>query len=348
MPRRENTFRVDYSQFPKLLSHEEIHKFIGKELGLTRENVLQLQPSRRLGCTFVKVNDFQLAEKIVQQHDNKHDFVFDGKTYKIRITMEDGSVEVKLLELPESVTNDQITDFLAEYGEVISIRDLLWDDRFSEFGGVKTGVRVARMIVTKNIPSLVTIQGEETALRYKGQRQTCLHCHEFVHIGIPCVQNKKLLVQKLAADQSYASVTKSKPSEPLQNKQTNPSKPTKGPRTIGLNDIAGQHPSLLGVSEMQTPVPNKKHTMPPPATPATMKPSTSQAVIQLSPISVPNAITSHRRPDGNETDCSQTSQTSNNSRRSRRQPPGKKMRHSGEDTITAEHEHVRISDDECI
>ena len=200
MPRRENTFRVDYSQFPKPLSHDEIHKFVGKELGLTRENVLLLQPCRRFGCTFVKFNNLELAEKIVEQHDGKHEFVVDKKTYKLRIALEDGAVEVKLLELPESISNEQIADFLADYGEVLSVRDLLWDDRYNDFSGIKTGVRIARMVVTKNIPSLVTIQGEETTVGYKGQRQTCLHCHEFVHIGIPCVQNKKLLVQKLSVD----------------------------------------------------------------------------------------------------------------------------------------------------
>ena len=72
MPRRENTFRVDYSQFPRQLSHEEIHKFVGKELGLTRENVCLLQPSKRLGCTFVEVNNLELAERIVRDHDNKN------------------------------------------------------------------------------------------------------------------------------------------------------------------------------------------------------------------------------------------------------------------------------------
>lgn len=182
MSRRKNTVRVDYSHFPKQLSHDEIHKFIAKELGLTRENVLQLQPSRRLGCTFVKVINLELAEKIVEQHDGKHEFVFDGKSYKLRITMEDGAVEVKFFDLTECVSNEQVAAVLAECGDVIYVRDLVWDNRYSDFGGVKTGVRVARMIVTKNIPSLVTIQGEETAVGYKGQRQTCLHCHEFVHM----------------------------------------------------------------------------------------------------------------------------------------------------------------------
>ena len=361
MPRRENTFRVDYSQFPKYPSHDEIHKFIAKELGLTRENVLQLQPSKRLGCTFVKVNNLELAEKITEQHDGKHEFVFDGKPYKLRITMEDGAVEVKFFDLPEGVSNEQIEACLVEYGDVIYVRDLLWDDRYGDFGGVKTGVRIARVVVTKNIPSLVTIEGEETAVTYKGQRQTCLHCHEFVHIGIPCVQNKKLLVQKLAADQSYANVAKGKPKTPVPNKPQSPSLNAMRLRTdvpaTGKPSTSGLPSSFPAPNKTQT-VPTKpKTSMPPPATPAAAasKPSATQAFLQLISATTPSDLNpSHHKTDGSETD---SSQASNNTRRSRRQPPGKKMRHSGENTntntittssittsTTTEHDHASVSD----
>lgn len=324
MPRRENTFRVDYSQFPKQLSHDEIHKFVGKELGLTRENVLLLQPSRRLGCTFVEVNSLELAEKIVHQHDNKHEFVFDGKVYKLRIMMEDGAVEVRLFDLSNDVSNDEISEFLAEYGDVLNIRDLLWDER-SPFGGVKTGVRIARMVVKRNIPSLVTIRGEDTAVGYKGQRQTCLHCQEFVHVGIPCVQNKKLLVQKLAADQSYANVTKQqpsvKPNDHRQNTQAN----------------------ILRQSTSTNTSQSTTNQMPPPASKSAG--AGVQAVVHTQPSPTPiGSFTSLRKADGNETDSSQTSCQSSSSRKlrshGRSSPPGKKMRPSNEA------KHDRVSGDE--
>ena len=318
MPRRENTFRVDYSQFPKQLSHEEIHKFVGYELGLTRENVLLLQPSRRLGCTFVEVNNLALAEAIVEQHDSKHEFVFDGKAYKLRITMEDGSVEVRLYDLSSEISNEQIAEFLTEYGEVLHVRDLLWDER-SPFGGVKTGVRIARMIVRKNIPSLVSIQGEDTAVGYKGQRQTCLHCQEFVHVGIPCVQNKKLLAQKLTADQSYASVTKQS-ALPTKTK-----KPPHAPPMLSKPQIH-QTPSSQSSSKQAQEVrvvaeaAPKNSTMAPPAVPLAREKSPA----------------TQRKADGNETDSSQSSCNSSSSRRlrSRRSPPGKKMRHSEHEANT--------------
>lgn len=322
MPRRENTFRVDYSQFPKLLSHEDIHKFVVKELGLTRENVLLLQPSRRLGCTFVEVNTLQLAETIVSQHDNKHEFVFDGKSFKLRITMEDGAVEVRLFDLSNDVSNDQIAEYLSEYGDVLSVCDLLWDER-SAFGGVKTGVRIARMVVKKNIPSLVSILGEETAVSYKGQRQTCLHCQEFVHVGIPCVQNKKLLVQKLAADQSYASVAKQLA---MAKQSAKPNLPPPPERNEHPN--TSRRPDAKQILETKTvPAIQQKKVMAPPAIlPGYQKTTAPQATIHLSslPISIGD------KTDGNDTDNSLASQHSHTNRRTRsqRSPPGKKIRHN--------------------
>lgn len=335
MPRRENTFRVDYSQFPSQLSHDEIHKFVGEKLGLTRENVILLQPSRRLGCTFVEVNNLELAERIVREHDNKHEFVFDGKVYKLRISMEDGAVEVRLFDLSNDITNDQIGEFLADFGDVLNIRDLLWDER-SAFSGVKTGVRIARMVVKKNIPSLVTIRCEDTAVGYRGQRQTCLHCQEFVHVGIPCVQNKKLLVQKLVADKSYANVTK----QPAVSK---PTKPIIPPPKVPQPQVQQHSVRLLNAKPHETrTTPKQSTTMPPPAS----KPSTTHSADRISPNVMPigSIITSHKKSDGNDTDSSQASCSSNNSRRlrSRRSPPGKKMRHSDEIII----EHGRGSGDE--
>lgn len=331
MPRRENTFRVDYSQFPKQLSHEEIHNFVGKELGLSRENVLLLQPCRRLGCTFVEVNNLELAETIVRQHDNKHEFVFDGKAYKLRILMEDGAVEVRLFDLSGAISNEQIAEFLTQYGDVINVRDLLWDER-TAFGGIKTGVRIARMIVKKNIPSLVSIRGEDTAVAYKGQRQTCLHCQEFVHVGIPCVQNKKLLVQKLAADQSYANVAKQTAPSHKSVKPTShkPLEPLTQAHSSGRMNAKPKDPSTTAAQQT--------NIMAPPGVTLTGP----QPVIQITPI--PNPTTAHRKADGNETDSSQASRGSSSSRRlrSRRSPPGKKMRHSEETS----NEHGRVSGDE--
>nr|XP_029717246.1 uncharacterized protein LOC115260430 [Aedes albopictus] len=205
--------------------------------------------------------------------------------------MEDGAVEVRLFDLSNDVTNVHIAEFLAEYGDVLHIRDLLWDER-SAFGGVKTGVRIARMVVKKNIPSLVTIRGEDTA-------------------------NKKLLAQKLVADKSYANVAK----QPAPTKRADPNNP---PQKVLSNSSQCSNAVTTG-----TRAPPKLNTMPPPANkPSGPPPDIPTAPLPSST----GILNTTRNSDGNDTDSSHVSCSSNSSRRlrSKRSPPGKKMRRNDE------------------
>ncbi|XP_058827423.1 uncharacterized protein LOC131687359 [Topomyia yanbarensis] len=91
-------------------------------LGLKKEDVKRLQCHRGGACAFVKVSDLALEQKVVDEHDEKHDVELDGKKHKLRITMEDGSVEVKVFDLPEDVSEEKIADFLSTYGDVLTIQ----------------------------------------------------------------------------------------------------------------------------------------------------------------------------------------------------------------------------------
>ena len=143
----------------------------------------------------MKASDLELAQKVVEENDEKHEVELDGKKYKLRITMEDENVEVKVHDLPEDVSEEKIVEFLSAFGEVLSIRELTWGEGF-DFGGIPFGLWSARMIVQRNIDSWVTIDGEQAFVVYKGQLQSCRHCKEQSHSSISCVQNKKLLIQK--------------------------------------------------------------------------------------------------------------------------------------------------------
>lgn len=233
--RRENTFKIDYSNFPLKPSYEKIHSFCRTVLGLKREDVIRLQCHRGGVCAFVKVKDLALAQKVVDEHDEKHEVESEGKKYKLRITLEDGSVEVKVYDLPEDVSEAKVVEFLSAFGEVLSIRELMWGDGY-EFGGIPLGIWSARMVLKQNIDSWVTIDGEQAYILYKGQLQSCRYCHEQAHAGISCVQNKKLLVQK-----SYANVAKQAPARQLQKKQPG----TKPPASTSPRTKPTDHPSAV-------------------------------------------------------------------------------------------------------
>lgn len=211
MARRENTFRIDFANVPKKPSYEEVHNFVASELGLQRHQVQRIQCSRSASCVFVKVTDLELAQKICEEHNEKHDIEVDGQRYALKIRMEDGTVEVKLFDLPDDISENCISEFLSAFGEVLSVREQMWSDQYT-FGGASTGVWIARMLVKRNIPSYVVIDGETTYCSYYGQLQTCKHCGDYVHNGASCIQNKKLQIQKMSADQTtkqtYSNVAK--------------------------------------------------------------------------------------------------------------------------------------------
>lgn len=260
MLRRENTFRIDFTDIVKKPTYDEVHHFILSNLGLKREQIERIHCSRYFGCAFITVSDLETALKAVKEHDSMHELEADGKRHIIRITMVDGTVEVKLYDLSIDVTNEAITDFLSEYGEVYSVHEKLWESKYI-FGGIPSGVRAVKMLVKQNIPSVVTIDGETTYLSYFGQKQTCRHCSEFVHNGVTCIMNKKLLVQKLAADQkniSYANATKSVP-KPKQTKLLGPKAPEPKPGTS--KPPAPKHPeerqTIAKPQEQQQPTTSK-------------------------------------------------------------------------------------------
>ncbi|KAL9697578.1 hypothetical protein quinque_001019 [Culex quinquefasciatus] len=113
--------------------------------------------------------------------------------------------------------------FMSAYGEILSVRELVWEEKY-ELAGLKTGVREVKMILKHQIKSFISIEGQHTYVTYIGQQTTCRHCGEYSHSGIPCTQNKKLLLQKVSVNErlkdakkptgksSYADALMTKPS----------------------------------------------------------------------------------------------------------------------------------------
>lgn len=197
--RRVNTFRIEFANLSKKPSFENIHRFIAEALGLSKTQVVRVQINHYLWCAFVKCVDLETAQSIVQQHDNRHEIEVSGKKIKLRILMEDGAVDVRLHDLSEDVTNEAIVEHMSNYGQVLAIEELAWSEKYA-FDDIPSGIRSVKMILKSQIKSYITVEGETTYVTYFGQKHTCRHCNEYIHSGIPCTQNKKLLVQKVSVN----------------------------------------------------------------------------------------------------------------------------------------------------
>lgn len=279
----------------------------------------------------MKVVNLEFAQKIVAEHDDKHETEVDGKVYKLRITLEDGSVEVKLTDLSEDISNEQISEYLSSYGEVLSVTEQLWDSKY-RFAGLPTGTRIVRMVVKRNIESYITIDGQTTNVVYFGQLHTCRYCSEFVHNGISCVQNKKLLVQKTYANVAKQTDVSPSATKPVATKNKMPfsklfgakSREATASRKVNSND------SLSAVAKPSIPDPVDRATKPNPT-------EQSNSLMPPPAVSQGNQSTCRKSPrqasDGNDTD---NSTTSNNGKRRSARVPGKKLRQNYDDDTNEE------------
>lgn len=340
MKRRENTFCIDFSSIPKKPSYEELHLFISTQLGLKRGEVQRIQCSRSSGCAFVKVSELELAQQIVHEHDSKHEIEVDGQRYALRLRMEDGAVAVKLFDLSEGTTRQQIVEYLSAFGDVLSADPEMWDDRFV-FGGIATGVWIIKMMIVRNIPSYITIDGDSTYVSYYGHRHTCKHCGEYVHNNTSCVQNKKLLMQKLssllAAKPTYANVTKTRASAFSTAKKQLPKGPTTRDATTNnkqgashthddRNTDVTMEPKIDKVVPVDTEL-----TITDDAMTSNMQTLTVPAAAQTKLFRTPwlpstSSERGQKSSKGKDEDTDDST-TSTSSRRSHGRPPGKKQKH---------------------
>lgn len=320
---RINTIRIDYGALPNKPSLTKVQKFCSEKLGLKRGEVIRIQNSRVLNVTFVTVIDLNLANKLCEEHGHNHEMTgADKKQYPVTISMEDGTVLVKMYDLSTDVSNDAVAKFLEQYGDVHDVyEDQLGDDQ--EFAGAYTGIRIAKMVVKQNIPSWVTINGELTQLSFFGQRQTCRHCYDFLHVGVGCVQNKKLLVQK-----TYADAAK-QPAKPQPSKTKLPPPPTV-PKLLSAD---GKKKQLAGPSKpSKDKSTDEKPAGIPDKTAATVDKNCSQFLKPLPPAEPQECSQSQPLPaggeeminlaaesksDGNETDSSTTSRRSKRNKNKR-------------------------------
>lgn len=187
---RSNTFKVDFNNFKTRPSFADIHSFVNGTLGLRPDQLVRLQMHHVHNCAYIKCIDQQTAEMVVNLHNEKHHIVVDGVQNKVHLSMDDGCILVKVHDLSENVTNDDITVSLKQYGEVHYVKEQVWGSTFA-YKGISSGVRIAKMTLRRHIKSVITIQTEQTLISYKNQPKSCLHCLQPIHPGKTCTDNRK-------------------------------------------------------------------------------------------------------------------------------------------------------------
>lgn len=209
LTRRVSTIKVDFSNLPTKPPPNEVIDFITAKLGLNVEQISRIHLRTSSTAAHVEIKDPNIALDIVEKHDGRHEMSCQDKLFPIVISMDDGSTIVKIHDASVYVTNTDIAEYMSNFGEVISVTEGIWSKAFA-CAGLPNGFRYVRMIIKKQIPSYIHINGETTLATYRGQQPTCRKCDNAVHHGMTCVQNRKLTIQKTSVNErlhTYASVT---------------------------------------------------------------------------------------------------------------------------------------------
>ena len=90
---------------------------------------------------------------------------------------------VNVAGIPFEVPDNVIVNVFSRFGEVKEVRMNYYNVGLK---GIATGTRKIKMIVKKNIPSVIKVGTKTLNVAYEGQTRTCYKCGLDTHMGDDC------------------------------------------------------------------------------------------------------------------------------------------------------------------
>lgn len=180
---RENVLVVDVSVLPVRPAVGAVKEFLEKQIKIDYADVKALQLHHTRNCVLIEMVDKSVALRYQMEHNCKRTIVAANQEFKIPVYVDGDAVTVRINDLPATVSNTVVAEFMLKFGEVISIRNETWRHYFP---GIPNGVRVLRMNLIRNIPSNLTIGNEDTTVSYINQPISCRRCNNPAHPNRKC------------------------------------------------------------------------------------------------------------------------------------------------------------------
>lgn len=163
---RPNTLVVDFSVLPIRPEIGKVQCFLENEINLQYADVRSIQLHHIRNCVLIEMASSEIVCRYQAEHNLKRTMRCSNKDFHIPVYLDGDAVTVRVLDLPPSISNAAVSEFMLKYGEVISIRDEYWRQYFP---GMINGVRVLRMNLFRDIPPIITVHNERTMVSYSNQ-----------------------------------------------------------------------------------------------------------------------------------------------------------------------------------
>lgn len=257
---RINTFMVNFSEATKKPKVEVITDLIFNKIKIPSQRVKSFQFNGSRGVTYVECDSLEYALEIVENHDRKHEVVYDNVKAVAPLLMDDGATVVRLHDLPPQMDNEYIKSEMTKYGEVLSIKSEVWEAP-EQLKGIPSGVRKLRIRLVTSIPSYIFMAGHSTLVTYKNQQITCRHCGRQVHYGAKCAEAVQIISAQRSVNtrlqrgaSGYADVLQG---QGQAQKKRAASDDWVGPNMVNLNALNKkwtQRPTITTTEQQSTPL----------------------------------------------------------------------------------------------
>lgn len=133
---------------------------------------------------------------------------------KIPIYLDNNATEVRVLDLPLGISNDDVVKVMSKYGEILTITNDRW---INFFPGIPNGVRTLRMLLKQPTPKSITVNNAAATVTIIGKKSLC----KLKAKNKKCADSSKKVDQKSSTQpiepEPSSSSSKSNNSKPEQN-----------------------------------------------------------------------------------------------------------------------------------